>query len=231
MNGGTPARSPGWYARLIGDRRDLDAWELAFAPPSEPQVVRAPDSTTVLGSDKFASLLVPREVRRVAREIVNGLTVTMARTHAALPVKVMSVFEVREDGGAHHHMSLFSSLSVGDGPPQRPATPLDARKGMNIEDRIQLLLAQVGESSEWLGVYKTLERAEDLVGGQHKLRRLLKGRAADYERLRETANFYRHAIARAPSDPVALAQAPTLLDEFARAALSASPGPISKPIE
>ena len=67
------------------------------------------------------------------------------------------------------------------------------------DDDVADLLEQHGKADDWYEMYKAVELAERIAGGEHKLRQLLGGSAADCKNFKQTANFYRHARAPRPN--------------------------------
>jgi hypothetical protein len=83
-------------------------------------------------------------------------------------------------------------------PPPPPPPPEASRiqrwiKAAEENNDIADILVFAGRANNWFDIYKTVELAEKMAGGQAKLRGLLGECRRDYERMRNTANSYRHA--------------------------------------
>ena len=88
------------------------------------------------------------------------------------------------------------------------------------DDDVADLLEQHGKADDWYEMYKAVELAERIAGGEHKLRQLLGGSAADCKNFKQTANFYRHARAPRPNTLTSLGEAKSLLNFMVREALA-----------
>jgi hypothetical protein len=81
------------------------------------------------------------------------------------------------------------------------------------------MLVFAGRTENWFDIYKALELAEKLAGGEHKLRIGLGDTGHEYKRMKATANYYRHARHYRPDILTTLAEARPLLSLIVRAVL------------
>jgi hypothetical protein len=130
------------------------------------------------------------KVRASAEPLVDDLNVTMAEEHATLPLNVTAIVLVRADAARHYQPCIYLSLQPRDQVAARGVykNELDA---LPLRDRVHGLLVQLVEARDGAGKYRTLELAEQLVGGQGTLR-TLSGDERSYRRFREWANAFRH---------------------------------------
>lgn len=230
--------SPGWYVQLLGDDADLEDWVYSLNRPFDPVAIKDNDGTYILASEEFAAATEATDVREKAQALIARLNGAMAIMHAACPVSCGGIYRVGEDG--LRHVTVFgemAAIEIGrcvvratavvlgpDGEPLPPPPP--QRSVAQIwndlaaqNDGVADLLEQHGQADGWYEIYKTIELAEGLVGGKHKLTKLLGGTGPDFLNMRQTANFYRHAKAPRPATPTRLADAKPLLNFIVREVL------------
>lgn len=107
--------------------------------------------------------------------------------------------------------------------PPAPPQPSNAQRWIGAaktDDQIADMLVFAGRADNWFDIYKAVELAEKIAGGQHKLRRLLGASAREYKRMRNTANCFRHArFNKPPPILTTLAEARPLLSHIVRTVL------------
>lgn len=81
-------------------------------------------------------------------------------------------------------------------------------------------MGHFGQADNWFDIYKTIEIAEDLAGGEHALQKLLGTDAKAAKNLKASANFFRHAKAYRPANLLTLAKAKPLLAHLVRTVLN-----------
>lgn len=230
--------SPGWYVILGGHSVDLRDWEDTLSKPFDPVVIRGPDGDFLLGSADFQSQADAIDVRERGRALIARLNGAMALMHGSEPIELKGV--VRFDAEGRKHITIFAegmNLSLRgcsmratvtihgpDGkplppPPPRPSLPQLWNVSATENDDIADLLEQHGKATGWYEIYKTIEIAEVIVGGKHKLEAMLGEAKANFSNMRRTANFYRHARAIRPDVPTTLADAKPLLNFAVRTVL------------
>lgn len=232
---------PGWYVQLAGDKFDLEDWAYSLNEPFDPVVMEEPDGTFLLKSSEFDSATTAEEVREKAKALINRLNGAMTVMHGARPVQVGGIIQVDDSGG--RHASVFGeavAIALGRararatstvcGPngeelPPLPPQPSDAQRWNTLaaaDDRVADLLEQLGKAADWYEIYKTIEFARDLAGGEQKLWTLLGTSAVECRNLKQTANFFRHALAPRPKNPTPMADAKGLLNYMVRNVIEAS---------
>lgn len=220
----------GWYALLTGDDVDLDDWRYTLNDPFDPVALKLPDGATALRSRDFEGLLDAEAVRARALILIARMNGALAISSGARPVRFGGVVRIHEDGRqdafAFGEMIAFETRCVArftavllgpDGKPVPPSTPHPSPPQLwnelaEAEDDLSDLLDHFGRSDNWYDIYKTIEIAAHLVGGEHRLWKVLEPEARQSKNLKQTANFYRHARGSPlPAEPVNLRDAKPLL--------------------
>jgi hypothetical protein len=218
---------PGWYAEIRGHKFDLLDWLDTLIEPFDPIVKQAPDGAFLLRSVEFDSLRDSREIRERAIPLIERLNGALALERGSEPVNFAGVSRI--DGAGTRHVTLFAEGVVRgrsrasakgqmigpDGLPiVQPPTPSGPQRLIETaanSDDVADMLAHFGRADNWYDIYKTIELAERLVGGHHKLPKLLGSSVAAFKNMRRSANFYRHARAQRPAKPTTLIEAKPLL--------------------
>lgn len=217
MEEGTTRPAPGWLVALAGHAFDLRDWERSFKPPFDPWCERMPHGTNFifsLRSHTFVDAQCAGEVKELAIPLINRLNGALAMVTDAEPLTFQSVFRINDQGG----MSFWSSVEdhvkardriddevrdrSGNLIPASPPEQSTAQKWVAAaekNDDISDLLTFAGRADNWFDIYKAIELAERLSGGEHDLRRSLGGSGAKCKSMRETANFFRHARGYRPA--------------------------------
>ena len=232
------ALPPGWYVQLLGEPVDLEDWIYTLNEPFDPIAFRHEDDTHLLSSQEFTAATEAADVREKALALVARLNGAMAIMHAAGPVRCGGIYRVDEDG--HRHVTVFAEapmITLGrcvmratvtvfgaDGMPLPPPPPQPSAAQVwndlaSNNDDVADLLEQHGKAVGWYDIYKTIELAEGITGGKHKLERLLAASGSAFLNMRQTANFYRHARAVRPAMPTSLNDAKSLLNFIVRTVL------------
>ncbi|WP_320466592.1 hypothetical protein [Sphingomonas sp. CFBP9021] len=212
----------GWYVSLHGETTDLQTWLSVLTEPLDAKVFARQHDTWFLTSARFDTASNENDVRGAAYTLLDELNVRMAIGYATLPISLLTVDHLQDDGtGTSYRISTMSAF-----PTTQPAASQAVRKSsfdnLPRDEKVRRLLNALSNSTTWEGVYRTLEYAEHLVGDQ----RILSGYVADraiYPRMRQIANSYRHITV--PGDPPAirLDDVGGLLRSVVRVALSHMP--------
>lgn len=225
---------PGWVALLNGDAVDLGDWGRSLKQPFDPyceQIAHGGGSAWALRSRQFDTLSDADDVRQRAIPLIEQLNGALAVTARAERVTLNGVGRIDEQGECH--LTVFASLATGLGRarvtafatieirdqagnlvPPPPPEPSDPQKWIRLagqSDIVADMLVFAGRGDNWFDIYKCIELAEKLVGGQHKLRTLLGSSAQQFKQMRKTANFHRHARGERPKTLTTLIEAQSLL--------------------
>jgi hypothetical protein len=230
----------GWYVQITGDNFDLEEWDHSLNEPFDPVVLAEPDGNFLLRSSEFHTAQNAEEVREKAQALISRLNGAMSLTHGCSPVSLGGVIQAGENGARHAFVYAESSVIVlsslrarvtatvsgpnGQVVPPPPPKPSDAQRWNAKaagDDKVADLLEQLGKAKGWYEIYKTIEFASHLAGGERELWALLGSSAADCKKLKQTANFYRHARAPRPANPTPIGDAKPLLDMMVRKAIEA----------
>lgn len=210
----------GWYVSLHGEISDLERWQSVLVDPRDAKVFPRQHDTWFLTSARFDAASNENDVREAAYALLDELNVRMAISHATLPISLVTVDHVQDnDTGTTYRVSTMSAF-----PTARLKTTQAVRKNefdnLPKTEKVRRLLSNLVRSTTWEDVYRTLEYAEHLVGGQRPLAGCV-GNRAIYPRLRQVANSYRHVTV--PDDPPAirLDDGKELLRSIVRIALNA----------
>ncbi len=235
---GEPEFEPGWYVQLIGETLDLEDWDYTLNAPFDPITLKEQDGSYLLRSAEFQTASDALEVREKGKALINRLNGSMRLMHNSRPSKIGAIIQITEDGA--RLANVFAELSglalrlrargvltsIGpDGlplppPPPEPSNPQRWNMLAANDDIVADLLEQLGKSENWYEIYKTIELAEKLAGGERKLKRLLGASGSNYKNLKRTANFYRHARETRPQNPTSLGEAQSLLNHIVQCALA-----------
>ncbi len=237
-----PTLDPGWIAQVQGHSFDLAHWEQSLKPPFDPVCERIPhgDSTVCgLRSKRFDHLQSAEEVRDEALVIIAWLNGALSAQCGAEPLILQGVariddcsklhFFVFMEARARTRSMMTATLEVRDehgsiNPP--PPEPSQAQRWVRIAEHcndVADMLTFAGRANNWFDIYKTLDLAQSLAGGRpgRKLHALLGAASDEPERMWRTANMHRHAVRKdAPANPMALADAMSLLPSFIRTLLA-----------
>ena len=232
--------APGWYAQLSGEQADLDDWAKTLNDPFDPLVLKLPDSTFVLKSIDFDALESADEVRSRALIIVARLNGALRLATQAQPIGLSSI--IKFDAGGQRHAFLFlesaaiafcrfggsANLTLrgpnGEPLPASKPPPSEPQRWLRLADKNDLLaelLDHFGRADNWYDIYKTIEVAEKVVGGEKALRGTLGVLGKDLKDVRTSANHHRHFRGYKPESLKTLADAKALLAQVVRATLSA----------
>lgn len=230
----------GWYVQLEGEAFDLEDWEYTLNPPFDPVVQKYGEAEFLLSSTEFAQAKDANEVREKALALVARLNGAMAIMHSAKPVQLGRVVQVDAKGARHSTLyAEFADFTLRskvratavvlgpDGhpkppPPPQPSAAQTWNEMASLDDDIADLLEQHGRAAGWYEIYKTIEVAEDIIGGNARTKRLagmLGASGSDFLAMRQTANYYRHARAPRPKNPISLHEAAPLLNYLVRTVL------------
>lgn len=230
---------PGWYVTLRGHEADLSEWGYELKPPFDPHICKLSDNEIGLWSDDFQNAAEPGEVREFASGILRHLNGALKLSMRTEPVAIDAVVRRHEDGTLSRSHFLKAESAVfriyasrptlvaydadGNLVPQPPPTPSEAQRWSQFaraNDTAADMFDHFGRANNWYDIYKTIELAERLVGGAHKLKKLRGSSSADVIRLKRSANYYRHAAQPIPADLMDMREASAILAETVRAVLN-----------
>jgi hypothetical protein len=235
MEAGTPPHAPGWIVLLSGQNIDLRLWERLLKHPSEPWCERMPQGGLALRSRSFDQAQNAQEVKGRAVLLIERLNGALSVEVCAEPLHFWFVGRIDADGKmgiwlfpqtGHVRLRGAGILTAdveqrdanGNPVPPPPPEPSAAQRWIAAaekNDDLADLLVFAGRADNWFDIYKAIEMAERLSGGEHKLLGLLGASATACKNLKETANTYRHARPnRRPQVPVELAAAKPLLSHI-----------------
>ena len=227
-----------WYVELRGENIDLDDWVYTLNEPFDPVAFKHPEWGYVLSSSEFTLSASASEIREKAKALINRLNGTMAVMHRCKPVSGGGIRELREDGISN--VTVFAEMVAisfgravargtatvirpdglpGPPPPPQPSMAQSWNLLATFDNNVADLLEQHGKADGWYEIYKTLELAECIVGGERRLKRLLGASGQAYANMRRTANFYRHARAARPVTMPTIHEAIKLLHFIVRTVL------------
>ena len=240
MEDGIAPLSVGWVARLSGHDFDCKYWEESLRPPFDPWCERlSQDGRLVLRSRSFDDLQSADAVRKRAIPLIQRLNGAHGVAVGAEPLTFDGVGHIDDQGQVQLH--IFAELnerlhgfmvtataevrdSEGNLIPPSPSQPSNAQRWIEAaekNDQIADMLIFAGRTDNWFDIYKAVELAEKIAGGQHKLRQLLGASAREYERMRDTANCDRHArFGHPPPVLTTLAEAKPVLSHIVRTVLN-----------
>lgn len=218
---------PGWYALLTGHPIDLDDWCHSLNAPFDPIAEKLPDGRIALRSLHFEGLSDAEAVRARALVLIARMNGALALWNGARPVQFGGVLRIDVDG--REQVTVFAELATfelgrcvmratavvlgPDGkplppPPPQPSQPQVWNRLADVDDDLSDLLDQFGRADNWYDIYKTIEIAAQVVGGKHRLWKLLEPEGKACRNLDRNANFYRHARGvRPPKEPINLSDA------------------------
>lgn len=210
-----------WGAVLRGHKFDLQDWADALKPPFDPWVeVHGPD--TILRSNSLDELTAVEEVRDRIVAHIDRLNGAMFVVMQGQPLQFGGLIEFASDGKLHRTIfvdgilnarSRMHATAVVIGPdgapkPPPPPTPSEIQKWAAVADSDDLLedaLIYFGRVSGpdqphpptfWFDIYKALECLIARFGKNKKREETffaLDWVPAEVERLKQTANWARHA--------------------------------------
>ncbi|MBL8558802.1 MAG: hypothetical protein JNM47_08795 [Hyphomonadaceae bacterium] len=227
-----------WAVELVGDSADLVEFERVLDPNFDPRIHRV-NGKPALRSAELEALTGAQDVRDRARGLIDVLNGAVVLLRAADPVRPGAVFRVKDDGGVD--TTVFADLSLrlravvlsgtvvirdadGNIVPPPPPTANKAQvwaQAAVADDDIADLLTFLGRANNWFDLYKAIEMAEKLVGGEHTLQNMLGSTGTSFKNARTTANWHRHARGHKPTAPATFDEALTLVKFAANLALEA----------
>ena len=240
-----PRLSPGWVVQVTGHEFDFSCWERSLKAPFDPWCERIPRDggfVWALRSSRFDHLQSADEVRESAIPLIQRLNGALGVEGEAECLEFCGVGRIDDQGGfhvtvfaeAHSRMRIIAiaHAEVRDAegnlipppPPEESSTQRWIKAAEGNDDIADMLVFAGRADDSWFDRYKTIELAEKLVGGEHKLRMLLGNISDEYKRMRTTANYYRHARHHRPEILTTLADARSLLSLIVRTVLDAANG-------
>ncbi len=202
--------TPGWAAELVGEKIDLDDLRALLAPPFVPWVEDYKTEQGVallLRSPDWGQLSDATAVRHDATRMVERLNGAAALLHTdAVPVSLGQIRKFGMDGNpepivvsASGHAQGTSrargrgSVTTGNSGPRRETLMQKWFREADADDSRADLLAYVSRANNWYDLFKAAECARRLSGGKNGLKAILGTDFGEWDRIWQTANFYRHA--------------------------------------
>lgn len=227
----------GWGVELTGHPVILDAWADRLAVPFEPWIERHTHNgrqITALRSSAISNAVDSQDARRIGKIELDHIKGAMAIESGplAVPIDLGSSINVQPDGTIHechfievHDAVIVTSMTAvqivardahgvifAPPPPARSrAQTVHAAAVQN--PLISKMLAHAGRATDWYEMYKALEVAEDLVGGEKVLQQISGLSARRFKDLKQTINFERHSGKKhqPPKRPVPKGEATSLV--------------------
>ena len=214
----------GWGVSLKGHPFDLEEWTATLHKPFDPWVERRDredGEVFILRSGHLDVLETAEEVRERAVPLVERLNGALNLMHQCEPLRFDAVARIDEHWSValHTYVQLTGgrmrirggviSVTYGpDGqlrpapPPVRSAAQRWAEASVNNDDLADLLV-HLARADNWYDLYKSIELASTLAGGEHALSKFLETDAVAFKHFATTANYFRHAPGHAhrPSIP------------------------------
>jgi len=242
MENGTSPPTPGWIVQLTGHDFDLSYWERSLKLPFDPwceRILRDGRFVFALRSHTFDDAQSADEVRERAIPLIEQLNGALRVLEGAEPLTFQGVGRIDDQGGFHvtvfagtGNIQLRGAMVTATGevrdakgnlippPPPSPSAAQRWAEAAEKDDDIADMLVFAGRADNWFDIYKAIELAERLSGGQHELPKLLGDATAECKNIRETANYYRHARTYRPETLTNLTQAKPLLSFIVRTVLA-----------
>lgn len=237
--------TPGWGVEITGHQFDIADWADELERPFDPWIERFERNgreTVALRSSAFDGVTTAAEARAIGSQMIEQvkgalLIVTGHRAdiqqEASLYVdahgKVQGHAFLRAEPGVFRMRASRATLTAYDGhgniippPPPQPSMAQQWTRAGLAKDRLGELLVYLGRADNWFDLYKALEVAEELAGsGEEGLAAVTGTSLRKVKRLKQSANFYRHAGGRhkLPGKPVELNEARAQLQLMAKAIL------------
>lgn len=216
--------SPGWAIELVGQKSDLDDFEIELVQPHLVWVERDGEKL-LLRSATWESVektgAVMDEGRRLieqlngaalllhddARQVSLGAICRYDDNGQRKPVMIQATLNIRlDDCRVRFRATVSPEPATVQGPSfmQRAIAAADK----DISNYRAELLLHIARADNWFDLYKAIELAELIKGGEHKFYMALKDQTdcKIWKCVRSTANHYRHAPPKAnplPSNPPA----------------------------
>jgi hypothetical protein len=248
----TPA--PGWCVHVEGHSFDLEYWQESLKHPYDPWCERVPlrtgETVMVLRSAAFCGSETADEVRLRALPMISQLNGALAAASGAEPLRFQWVGHILEGGTTD--VTIFAAgagtvrskliahgevLNPSGSPPfPLPPCPSMAQRWIKIaddNDDVADLLSFTGRADNWFDIYKALEVAERLAGGDEKqLASVTGGSWPEVKRTKQTANAERHAHRGKhlpPRNPTTLSEARSVLAFVVRTLLDSMDARVPTP--
>lgn len=208
---GMAKHAPGWAIELIGQKIDLDDCREQLPSGFDPWVedYESSDSRVLilrsLAWAKFTEAVdMFRDAERLltwhhgiasllntdARPLRLGATMRFDATGKREPIIFASVGHFTMKGGRWRGRS-----AVIGGPPKRAQESTAQRwlKAADSDETRAELLAHISRADNWFDLYKSMELTQRLAGDEPALKIQIGSGWSEWERIRRTANCYRHA--------------------------------------
>jgi len=234
----------GWGAVLQGERVDLELWAYALKERFDVWV-EIHDSETVLRATSLDESESATEARDRAIAYIDRLNGAMALSYdGSKPIQLRAVIRFTPDGRLHETLFLepgnlevrspmIAAATIGpDGKPVPPPAPAPSvQRWSGIADQETWLddaliyfgrASRASKATDWFDIYKALECLIDKYGGEREFVKLKWAPKSDVERLKQTANSFRHGNRKKhqpPPNPPDFKEGRELLGKLLRRAL------------
>ena len=212
--GAMAAGNSGTLKRLRNELiKPWEPWAEEHEIQSELQTIlfstRLAEAADVGAANDIAKLLLGR---------INGIYKTV-RGH--VPIKFSGLVRF-EPGQAPMLMTIgeanitLASATAGEGwvAPNPPVAPSPLQRDLylaSVDSKFDDLLSYAARCEDWFDVYKAIEAASDIAGGEHKLLKALGSTGPSVKDMKNTANFHRHYKTYNPPGHTKLHECPGLV--------------------
>jgi hypothetical protein len=239
-----PPPAAGWVAVVEGHSFDLAQWEQLLKQPFDPCCERIPHDGTFVWALRsrqgFDHLDDATAVNDQASTLVAQLNGALRASAGTDPLKLRGVGRVDDEGRLQLFVFAAAVLqgramitavgevrnpdgSLAPPPPPAPSAPQKWIKIAEENEKVADMLIFAGRADNWFDIYKAIEAAEDLVGSETGLERLLGQSGSAFKLMKHTANsLYRHRPGKfiAPKVPTPLNDAKSLLAFIVRTVMA-----------
>jgi hypothetical protein len=224
-----------WTAKLEGHTFDIEDWREMFVAPFEPWVevvMSVCAEIYVLRSSIFDAAANGEETRARAIPLIEKMNGAALLFRNCEPVSFGGAVSI-ENGQVSIHrsaemhatgrarlkgMAAIMSIS-GTVIPAKTSVASDVQDWITRSDENDLvadLLTHVSRATNWYDLYKVMELAEQINGGEHEFSKRLGSMHSDWKSVRTTSNYYRHACGHRPSKLVQLPEAKSIVMRIVR---------------
>lgn len=229
----------GWYLLVDGSGVDLEDLCHSLNAPFDPSAQKLDTGETVLWSNDLQGTSDPLEVRRRGLTIIEEVNGAMRAWARANQVRLSGVLQVDTAGERKvfntgeaaielERMVMRSTATVdSDGRPVPTRVASKPQMWLSLaqaDDKVSDLLHHHGRANNWFDLYKTIEMAEAIVGGERKLVEMFAG-SVNVKLLKRSANVYRHAPEKEVKNRVDITEARSQLAYIVTTILDELPSP------
>ncbi len=228
---------------VVNPPDDIDDWKHFLQSPFDPwleESTQGSEHLLLLRTSSFDGLVTATEVHERGLPIIGRLNgaFRLSQGFGSGTLRLSGVVQIKGDGtlAVHHFLqpqgfavrvkigrpSVVVTDVAGNVIPPPPPPPSEVQvwsKVANGDDVIAELLMHFERCDNWFDLYKTYELLKSRCGGQQLLYAKPWAPKTQVRRMRETANFYRHATPPRPKDPMSFDEARSLLQSMVRSLL------------